>query len=768
MRGADTLTEREGAILRLVADGLSNRDIAARLALSVNTVKWYVQQVYQKLGVRRRTQAVVLLRQSDEQAAPDLPAPLTPLVGREHERAEVLALLQSSSTTRLVSLVGAGGIGKTRLAQAIAATWRDEQPDEVCWVSLDGLAAPDQIIPAIGATLGFQFGDRADLRSQLMAGLRHRHLLLVLDNFEHLLDAAPLVSDLLAAAPGLRVLATSRERLNLRGEVVYRLDGLAFPQLAEDLQQFSAVQLFVQVARRARPAYDPSPLDVGYIARICGLAEGMPLAIELAAAWTDVLEPCDIAREIEAGIAILKTDARDVPARHRSVQAAFEHSWQLLSPDEQAVFGRLAVFRGGFDRRAAEAVAGASLFGLSTLVDKSLVMRVGPDRYKLHELLRQFADDKLKADESQYVQTLDQHCHHYGTLLCELEATTKASAAQVASVHLALLRPNHDNILAGWRRAIGYPLLDEIGRYVYGVDLFFISFGLFTLGEETLRRALRQFDAHPGAVSPLDRMRVLTYLGWFCNTTSKYDDGRRVLEEALELSRSAARIMESDPHTVGLLLMFLGWAATKTGDGQIARQHVTDALALCRSLNFEFGIWPCLATLGEIEFVSGNYEAARAIHDESVDLARRYNYVIGLLYGLSTLACDCCALGETTLARSLLHEALELNRSIQLIDPILLAALGVAMLAGHRVGRLADLEQLAILYHHPQFGGMARYKAEHLLEQMRVQFPPAQVEAVLDRASKRQLSTPLLEPDFIIDAAFIDRLLLALDQLPQP
>src|SRR5574341_339815 len=225
MRGADTLTEREGAILRLVADGLSNRDIAARLALSVNTVKWYVQQVYQKLGVRRRTQAVVLLRQSDEQAAPDLPAPLTPLVGREHERAEVLALLQSSSTTRLVSLVGAGGIGKTRLAQAIASTWRDEQPDEVCWVSLDGLAAPDQIIPAIGATLGFQFGDRADLRSQLMAGLRHRHLLLVLDNFEHLLDAAPLVSDLLAAAPGLRVLATSRERLNLRGEVVYRLDG---------------------------------------------------------------------------------------------------------------------------------------------------------------------------------------------------------------------------------------------------------------------------------------------------------------------------------------------------------------------------------------------------------------------------------------------------------------------------------------------------------------------------------------------------------------
>ncbi len=337
---------------------------------------------------------------------PGLPLYLTPFVGREREQDELQALL-ARPDCRLVTLLGPGGVGKTRLAIETARRLEDFA-DGVAFVSLAPVAEPESIVPAIGDALGLAFVGAGDLVVQLVAHLRDQRVLLVLDNLEHLLDTAgatgSLLEQLLTQTSGVVVLATSRERLRLAGEWVLELEGLLFLQPRKQLQPEAApaLRLFAGHAERVDRAFQLSTKNEAAVATICRMVDGLPLGIELAAAWTRLLSLDEIAQELTRSLDKAPPSPRTLPIRHRSLRAVVDHSWQLLIPDERAALRQLAVFQGGFTREAAIEVAGANLTVLANLVDKSLLRRGAGGRYDLHEIIRQYAHAQLQeqADEA--------------------------------------------------------------------------------------------------------------------------------------------------------------------------------------------------------------------------------------------------------------------------------------------------------------------------------------------------------------------------------
>ncbi len=346
-----------------------------------------------------------------------LPVPPTPLVGRKAEVARICEIL-SDPECRLLTLTGTGGVGKTRLAIAAAEYLAPRFSDGAWFVPLAAVTAADSILTAVAVALGLRLHSAGNLPVQLAGYLQSRHVLLVLDNMEHLLEGAGSIAEIVQAAPGVQVLVTSREQVGLAGEWVLEIHGLNLPTLPPPLETGhpplegehppidgglppgweagSAVMLFLQAARRADPEFAPGAADFAPIAHICRMVEGSPLGIELAAAWVRLLPCREIAAEIERSYDFLATTARNVPARQRSLRAGFEHSWRLLSPAERHVLQALSVFAGGFTRKAGEAVAGAGLQDLAVLMAKSLVERTSESRYDLHPIVRQYAAEKLE------------------------------------------------------------------------------------------------------------------------------------------------------------------------------------------------------------------------------------------------------------------------------------------------------------------------------------------------------------------------------------
>jgi non-specific serine/threonine protein kinase len=316
----------------------------------------------------------------------NLPVQATPFVGREHELAELSKLL-SNPAVRLVTILAPGGMGKTRLALAAAEQWLNSTSvganrrfapttlslfaNGVYFVALAPLTSPDFMVSTIAEAVGFQFYPGGEPQQQLLDFFREKHLLLIMDNFEHVLDGAAIVGDILAYALGVKIIATSRERLNLGGETPFALSGMDFPdwETPQDALDYAAVKLFVQSAKRAQPGFELRDADLTYLARICRLVAGMPLAIVLAAAWVELLSLREIAVEIDKSLDFLATERRDIPERQRSIQGVLEYAWNRLSAAERSAFMKLSAFRGGFTREAAEQVAGANLRVLMALVN---------------------------------------------------------------------------------------------------------------------------------------------------------------------------------------------------------------------------------------------------------------------------------------------------------------------------------------------------------------------------------------------------------------
>ncbi len=381
----------------------------------------------------------------------NLPVQTTPFVGREHELEE-LAELIGSADTRLITILGAGGMGKTRLALEAACGQLGYFKRGVYFVSLAPLNAPDQIVATIAKTIGFQFYQAGDPRQQLLDHFREKSILLVLDNFEHLLAGAEIVSAILQVSPGVKVLATSRVKLNLQEETIFRIEGMDFPSWnrPEDVLDYDAVKLFLQSAHRVRPDFTLSSDDLGHVVHICQQVQGLPLGILLAAAWLDVLPLDEIADEITKGIDFLETEQQNVPVRQRSIRAVFDYSWSLLSPEEQTLFARLSVFCCTFTREAAQGIADASLKGLAALVNKSMLRRDPGGRYEIHELLRQYGQEKLNGIRQETCVD-DCHCDYYINLVKQFGPHfTRRKQLET----LAVLRAEFDNIRTAWERFV--------------------------------------------------------------------------------------------------------------------------------------------------------------------------------------------------------------------------------------------------------------------------------------------------------------------------
>jgi predicted ATPase/DNA-binding SARP family transcriptional activator len=328
----------------------------------------------------------------------NLPPSSTPFVGRDEELAD-LADLMSDPDCRLVTLIGPGGIGKTRLALQVAAGQVGLFAQGVTYVPLATLRSADLLVPATAHALQLQFHSQENAEQQLLDFLRAKEMLLVLDSMECVLDGSDLLAKILLDAPEVVLLVTSRQRLNLHEEWAYHVDGLAYPgtPTTEELETFGAIALFVQTARRAHRKFLLTEGEGTHVARICQLVEGMPLAVELAAASIPARTCEEIAMELERDLDTLATSLRNMPARHRSLSAAFEHSWRLLSEGERAALCQLSRFPDGFGAEAAEQVAGASSQMLTSLVDKSLLRRSTSGRYEMHRILKWCAAQKLKA-----------------------------------------------------------------------------------------------------------------------------------------------------------------------------------------------------------------------------------------------------------------------------------------------------------------------------------------------------------------------------------
>lgn len=347
-----------------------------------------------------------------------LPRQSRSIVGRERELVEISALL-SEPLCRLVILLGPGGIGKTCLALEAADQQRRQASyaDGVVFVDLAGTVAPDFVPAAIGGALDVSFWGPEEPLVQVMSYLADKQMLLVVDNLEHLLAGSGCLADLLNAAPGLKILATSRERLNLREEWVYSVGGLAFPPgyagalTVSEAQAYGAVQLFVQRARQVQHHFSLAD-NLPSVLSICRQVEGLPLGLELAASWLHAMSCSQVAARMASSLDFLVTPLRNMPERHRSLRTLFERSWSLLAAGEQAVFMRLALFHGGFDLDAAAAITGAALPVLAGLVDKSLVRIDAAGRYDLHVLLRQYAQDKL-ANAGEYASTMQRFLGYY-------------------------------------------------------------------------------------------------------------------------------------------------------------------------------------------------------------------------------------------------------------------------------------------------------------------------------------------------------------------
>jgi predicted ATPase/DNA-binding CsgD family transcriptional regulator len=714
----------------------------------------------------------------------NLPPVSTSFVGRQAELSEIAHLL-ADPACRLLTLVGPGGIGKTRLAVESAKLQQDAFSNGVYLISLQPLASPDFIIPAIAEALHFQFYPGGEPKQQLLDYLREKSLLLVLDNFEHLLDGVGLVSDILASAPAVYMLATSRERLNLVEEWALDVAGLPVPASESEIEigDYGAVQLFLQSAERVHVGFTLTHSQKPAITRICRLVGGIPLAIELAAAWVRALSCEEIAGELGRSLDILETSARNMPPRHRNMRTAFEPTWQRLSKEERNVFKRLSVFRGGFTREAAEAVAGASRHTLSALVDKSLLrINDANGSYDVHELLRQYGEEQLNVSAEESERAHDRHCMYYAEFVhqCWEEMLGPQMKAALDAVGEAL-----ENAHAAWAWAVSRLRHEELWKFISGLQQFYWVRGRFLDAVISYAQASNQIESGESQHENTVLLAcILANHAFFCGNAGSNEQSDKSHGRSLALLRGLDDI-GARRETVEALTM-LAWTsrelrpleakylcqesierASKHGylrelewalivlasidlwildDYDEGKQAAEQALPLVRQFEHPMGMACCCWFLGQVAYHNRQYAEAKRFQQESYRIFQD-------LDAKGTILTSVFFLGEIAVgekdyreARRFLREAIIIARDTYSFLGLQIPLVGIANLLAREGDREKAVELTVLVLDQPDFMGFnPKGKATRLLQNLEADLPPDVFAAAMERGKARKLEETVNE-----------------------
>ena len=681
-----------------------------------------------------------------------LPVPMLPLLGRAAELAAVQRLLLDSAT-RLVSLTGSGGSGKTRLALEIGHRLAGAFPDGVVFVDLSALRDPALVLPAIAGALDLQEVGGGPLLQTLEARLQEQHLLLILDNCEQVLPAAPALAALVSATPRLRMLVTSRERLHLHAEQEVLVRPLPVPDNGSDvtpsqLAANPAVALFVQRAALGQHDFTLTEDNAAAVAAIVRRLEGLPLAIELAAAWATVLRPDALLARLEPRLPLLTRGPRDVPARQRTLRDTIAWSYDLLAPDEQALLRRLAVFAGNWSLAAAEEVidpdgAGDVLAGLATLVDKHLIFPVdtpaAEPRFGMLETVREFAREQLAASGEE-ADWRAAHARHFLTLAEAAEEQIETGPDLLPGLEQG--QTDHDNLRAALTTFIEQNDAERGQRLAGALGLFWYHRGFWSEGRDWLERVA----ALPGGVSQPAKVKVFARLGLLAHALGDEARATSLLEASLALARAC-----DDRPGVANAQFVLGVMALDAGDFTAAVRWIPDALAYYQELGDPVWLTLMWMHLGNAAAGLGDVAAAERHWQTALTYARGVGdtWSEAVIDGeRGWLYCERGAYREAAVhLRRALRELREMN-CVHDLCRVLPCVAGLAASSG-------QLDRAARLY-----GGIAKsnerlgYRAKPV-ERARTERALASIHAGLDRdafATAWSAGQALSWPDLIADA----------------
>jgi predicted ATPase len=621
--------------------------------------------------------------------------------------------------------------------------------------------------------LKFPIATHENPQNQLLRYLEKRKLLLVIDNFEHLLDGVGVVNEILQAAPDVKILTTSRERLNLQSETLLHVGGMAFPDQVdlEDTLTYDSITLFMQSANKVRPGFDPSPDELISIANICQIVGGMPLAIELAAAWLHILNVDEIGMELENDLDILATEVRDAPARHRSIRTVFDHSWSLLDQDEREIFIHLSVFRGGLTREAARQVTGASLQQLAGLVDKSFLSHNPVSgRLEVHELLRQYAEEHLEKTPETNLSAHEAHAAYYAEFMEKRWKYLKGGQQMGALVEI---EADMENVRAAWRYYLDQENTSQVWKFIYGLWHFhwirswnhagteLFAEAINALGEvddetKALRALAVAFQAwfmawlgipeigceqareSVGVLEHLDHPKALLF-AYYSICINVYFLGR-----ITEFAEGTEKVIEiasgiGDKWLAAFILFAPGMNALILGNYTEAQRFAESSLELYEEIGDVFGSTMPMVILGHVALGREEYERAKGFYLRCLKISQRTGFNYSLQTSSKYLAKVSFLMGDYVEAEKYLVQCLTLSKEVRFVRDVinLLYEYARQMAAQNNLEEAVKL--LVLVINHPTSNqtrwleGRIRDSAKNLLAKLKAELTPETYAAALEQ-----------------------------------
>ncbi len=592
-----------------------------------------------------------------------LPAFLTNFVGRKEEVTEIGRLLMEF---RLLSLIGPGGVGKTRLALKSVSDKLMDFRDGVFFVPLAAITSTDFLISAIASMLKLKFFEGMEPGEQLLNYLMTRRILLVLDNFEHLVSGSGFIAGILESCPEMHILVTSRERLQIHGEKIYTVSGMPVPPADTELEpdQYSSLQLFLQSARYVSLDFEINADNLEHVIRICHLVDGSPLGIELAAPWVTVLSCRQLADEIEKNVDFLATRETNIPDRHRSLRAVFEHSWQLLTDAERTALAQISVFNGGFTIESGLKITGAPMNIIMNLLEKSLIRKTSSVYYFVMKVLHPFIREKLDEMPEIKKDVQESHCRYFASFLETI--TEEKSTENALGDPLAKIAMEIDNVRDGWMFATTHGMAVEIIPYIDGLTMYCSRNGLFDEGEKLCDKALRMISSDPesGSLEISEKMQFVTakmysMRGTFAFGMSRFDAARTYFLEAMDLFEAL-----SEEKEYAFTINGLGGVALRFGDYPGAKKRYEQCLEINRRLGEKQGTASALNNLANIVSSMGDNQEAIVLYEESLEILRELGLERGIATLLTNIGLIAGFLGDHEREYRLFHESFELRKKI--------------------------------------------------------------------------------------------------------